>query len=145
MACAKDGKITSFYQCSPKDAPLPIHWTARAEPPKKRTKRGPDRQRSDHACCPAREQFPRFRLWSGTRSASIQSWYNRHVCSTGSDISPIMQTTHQHSILIQLNPVESISRTWIGSIHLRSTSIQFCLNARVVRMGLKLLQSGLKS
>ena len=39
MACAKDGKITSFFQSSPKDAPLPIRWTARAEPPKKRTKR----------------------------------------------------------------------------------------------------------
>ena len=41
MACAKDGKITSFFQSSPKDAPLPICWTARAEPPKKRAKRGP--------------------------------------------------------------------------------------------------------
>ena len=71
MACAKDGKITSFFQSSPKDAPLPIRWTARAEPPKKRTKRGPDRQRSDRACCPASEQFPRFRQWSGTRSAGI--------------------------------------------------------------------------
>ena len=28
MACAKDGKITSFFQSSPKDAPLPIRWTA---------------------------------------------------------------------------------------------------------------------
>ena len=27
MACAKDGKITSFFQSSPKDAPLPIRWT----------------------------------------------------------------------------------------------------------------------
>ena len=36
MACAKDGKITSFFQSSPRDAPLPIRWTARAEPPKKR-------------------------------------------------------------------------------------------------------------
>ena len=28
MACAKDGKITSFFQSSPKDAPLPIRWMA---------------------------------------------------------------------------------------------------------------------
>ena len=28
MACTQDGKITSFFQSSPKDAPLPIHWTA---------------------------------------------------------------------------------------------------------------------
>ena len=28
MACAKDGKITSFFQSSPKDVPLPICWTA---------------------------------------------------------------------------------------------------------------------
>ena len=28
MACAKDGKITSFFKSSPKDAPLPMHWTA---------------------------------------------------------------------------------------------------------------------
>ena len=28
MACAKDGKITSFFQSSPKYAPLPIRWTA---------------------------------------------------------------------------------------------------------------------
>ena len=28
MVCAKDGKITSFFQSSPKDAPLPIRWTA---------------------------------------------------------------------------------------------------------------------
>ena len=27
MACAKDGKITSFFQSSPKDAPLPILCT----------------------------------------------------------------------------------------------------------------------
>ena len=43
MACTKDGKITSFLQSSPKDVHLPIRirWTARAEPPKKRAKRGP--------------------------------------------------------------------------------------------------------
>ena len=28
MACVKDGKITSFFQSSPKDAPSPIRWTA---------------------------------------------------------------------------------------------------------------------
>ena len=28
MACAKVGKITSFFESSPKDAPLPIRWTA---------------------------------------------------------------------------------------------------------------------
>ena len=28
MACAKDGKITSFFQSSTNDAPLPIHCTA---------------------------------------------------------------------------------------------------------------------
>ena len=28
MACAKDGKKTSFFQSSPKDAPLPIRWMA---------------------------------------------------------------------------------------------------------------------
>ena len=44
-ACTKDGKITGFFQSSPKDAPLPIHWMARAEPPKKRAKRGPGRPR----------------------------------------------------------------------------------------------------
>ena len=38
-----------------------------------------------------------------------------------------------HSILIQLNPVGSTSHRWIGTIHLRPTSIQFCQNTHIRR------------
>ena len=60
MTCVNDRKITNFFASSPKDAPLPIHWTTRAEPPKKCAKRGPGRPRKIKLRSRMIERLPTF-------------------------------------------------------------------------------------
>ena len=43
-------------------------------------------QRSDRACCPAREQIPGFRQSGRVPDPLVHGIHGNHVCSTGSDV-----------------------------------------------------------